>query len=323
MMLRCSLCCAACVVLLWSALAQASPDAGVPPAPDGAPPPASDAAAASRDSAAPAPKVKVIRIQDMLLEAIAQYQQSQFVKARTQLLEILRYVGQERTRAAQEAYTYLALVHLAFGETEAAVGALEKALAINPGLTLPSSSPKIEAAFKQARMRYRAKVRAMDHDPPTLRHHPPGKGKYGTVLTIEATASDVSGIKRVVLHYRQAGNRGFSSVNMERRKDNSLVASVPALSVIRPGVEYYIEAWDVLGNGPGLKGSAAKPILVQVKGGPPGPAPPVATPIYKRWWFWAALGGAAAATGGIVAAAVLTREKNAMAKIPITDGLTR
>jgi len=291
-------------VLLWSGLALAQADTSPAPASQ----PAGDGETR--------PKVKVVRIQDMLLEAIALYQQSQFEKARAQLREILRYVGKERTRAAQEAFTYMALVHLAFGETEAAVASFEKALSINPDLPLPSSSPKIAAAFKQARARYRAKVRAVDHDPPLLRHTPPAQGKYGSVLTIEAAASDASGIKKVVLHFRQAGNRGFSSVNMERRKNGSLVASVPALSVIRPGVEYYIEAWDVLGNGPGLKGSAAKPILVPVKGGPI-PVVPKPKPIYKKWWFWVAVGGAAAATGGIVAGVVLSKKQNAKGVIPL------
>ena len=267
--------------------------------------------------------VKVVRIQDMLLEAIAEYQQSRFEKARARLREILRYVGKERTRAAQEAYTYMALVHLAFGETEAAVVAFERALSINPDLPAPSGSPKIEAAFKQARARYRAKVRAVDHDPPTLHHRPPAGGKYGNVLTVEAAASDASGVKRVVLHFRQAGNRGFSSVTMERRKDGTLVASVPALSVARPGVEYYIEAWDVLGNGPGLKGSAAKPILVSVKGGPAKAVPPKPKPLYKKWWFWVAVGGAAAATGGIITAAVLSRDKSFQGEAPVPPNLTR
>lgn len=319
---RCSTLLAVFLALLVPAVALAGPDAGPPPARDSSAAPTTDAAMTG-DARAPPPRVKVVRIQDMLLEAIAHYQQSQFEKARGRLQEILRYVGKERTRAAQEAYTYMALVHLAFGETEAAVGAFEKALTINPDLPLPGNSPKIEAAFKQARIRYRAKVRAVDHDPPTLGHAPPGEGKYGKVLIIEASASDASGIKKVVLHFRQAGNRGFSSVNMERRKDRTMVASVPALSVIRPGVEYYIEAWDVLGNGPGLKGSAAKPILVPVKGGPTRPAPPGAKPLYKRWWFWVAVGGAAAATGGIVAAAMLNREQNAKGVIPVPPGLTR
>ncbi len=302
-MRRCSLC-LFCSLLLWS-----WPSAAQTPAPASQP--------------ATPTKVKVVRVQDMLLEAIAEYQQSRFENARTRLREILRYVGKERTRAAQEAHTYMALVHLAFGETEAAVGAFERALSINPDLPAPSGSPKIEAAFKQARARYRAKVRAVDHDPPTLQHSPPAAGKYGSVLTVEAAASDASGIKKVVLHYRQAGNRGFSSVNLERRKDGTLVASVPALSVARPGVEYYIEAWDVLGNGPGLKGSAAKPILVPVKGGPARAAPPPPKPLYKKWWFWVAVGGAAAATGGIIAGVVLSREETARGEIAVPPGLAR
>ena len=313
-MVRCSLVLVAWAVLLWSSPVVAAPDGGPPPAADSSTPPAKSGADLGQPGPATRPKIKVVRVQDMLLEAVALYQQSQFVMTRARLREVLRYVGKERTRTAQEAYTYMALVHLAFGEAEAAVGAFEAALSINPELSLPSSSPKIEAAFKQARRRYRAKVRALDHDPPTLRHTPPVKGTYGSVLTIQATASDASGIKRVVLHHRQAGNRGYSSVTMERRKDRSLVASVPALSVIRPGVEYYIEAWDVLGNGPGLKGSAAKPILVPVKGGPMAAAAPP-PPLYKRWWFWTAVGGAAAATGGIIAAAVLTRKQNSKIQV--------
>ena len=299
-------------ILLLAADASAGADAGPAKAPDAGaavtPAPAPDARAA--------PRVKVVRIRDMLLAAIASYQQSEFQRARQQLREIQRYVGQDQTRAAQECYTYLALVHLAFDESDAAVGALEKALSINPELKLPSSSPKIEAALQQARRRYRAKVRAMDHDPPRLRHTPPARGKYGSVLSLTATVSDPSGVARVVLHYRQAGNRGFSSVTMERPKGQrrSYLATVPALSVIRPGVEYYVEAWDVLGNGPGLKGSAAKPILVPVKGGPMAAAAPP-PPLYKRWWFWTAVGGAAAATGGIIAAAVLTRKQNSKIQV--------
>lgn len=300
-----ALCCA------WPASVTAAPDAGLPDAglPD---------AGASNEGGAPAsqPAVKVVRIHDLLLRAIALYQRSEFAKARDQLKEVLSFVGDERSRAAQEAYTYLALVHLAFGDTEAAVTAFERALAVNSELSLPSRAPKILAALAQARLRYKAKVRAMDHDPPTLRHTPPTQGKYGHALALVVTATDSSGVKRVVLHHRQAGNRGFSSVNLERRKDGALEATVPGMSVARPGVEYYLEAWDTLGNGPGLKGSPAKPILVPVEDGPAraGVAP---RPLYKKWWFWVAVGGAVAVTGGVIAASVMTRQQTARADVTV------
>jgi len=260
-------------------------------------------------SPASQPSYKVVRLGDTLLQAIALYQRSEFHKARRLLQEILGYVSQERTRLAQEAYTYLAFVHVAYGETEEAVSAFEKALSINPELPLPVDAPKIKQAFQQARLRYREKIRALDHDPPLLRHLPPEGGRYGRSLRVEAVAVDPSGVKRLVLHYRQAGNRGFSSVIMEQRTAGRFVATVPPFQVRRPAVEYYLAAWDTLGNGPGLKGSDRAPISIPVAGGPAAPKKPQEKPWYKSWWVWTAVAGAAAITGGIAAGVYYSRDK--------------
>jgi tetratricopeptide (TPR) repeat protein len=300
----------ASMVLLWAAQATARP----PPAPDGGVVP---------DSAADAgASVRVVRVRDLLLQAVQHYQRSEFEQARTILTEILGYVGKEKSRAAQEAYTYLAFVHVAYGETERAVEDFEKALAINPDLRLSGPAPRIAAAFEQARRRFRAKVRALDHDPPMLVHRPPGGARYGTSVGIVVEARDVSGVRTVTLNYRIAGNRGFSSVNLERDGQGRYVATIPTVSVVRPGIEYYVEAWDKLGNGPGLKGSAAAPIKIEVKGGPrAAPESTGPTPWYKRWWVWAVASGVVLAAGGVGLGIYLSRDETARVSVPVPSGL--
>jgi len=267
------------------------------------------------------PAVRVVRLRDLLARAIQHYQRSEFEQARDLLQEILGYVGDERSRTAQEAQTYLAFVHVAFGETEAAVAAFEKALAINPELRLSAPAPRIAKAFEQARRRFRAAVRALDHDPPRLTHTPPTGARYGQPVAVTVEAADPSGVKRVVLNYRIAGNRGFSSVTCEQDGQGRHVATIPTVAVMRPGIEYFLEAWDNLGNGPGLKGSAAAPIKIEVEGGPRAAQGRGPTPWYKRWWVWAVASGVAVAAGGIGVAAYLTRDETARINVLGTSAL--
>ena len=279
-------------------------------------------AVAQTPSSAPTPRP---RSAELLLQAISHYQRSEFDEARRLLLAVVQQHKGESSRLAQEAYTYLAFVQIAFNETDAAVDAFEHALAIQPDLTLAAPSPRIAAALEQARRRHRAKVRALDHDPPRQVHQPMARAPFGRAITIVDEVSDISGVKRVVLNYRIVGNRGFSSVTMERDPRGRYLATVPGVSVVRPGVEYYLEAWDGLGNGPGLKGSAGAPIRVEVVGGPlaslddrAGTAP---QPWYKRWWIWATVAGVVAIAGGAATAAYFTRSETARFSLTVSKDL--
>lgn len=262
---------------------------------------------------------------ELLLQAIGHYQRSEFDDARRLLREVVRRHGSESSRLAQEAFTYLAFVQIAFNETDAAVESFERALAIQPDLALVAPSPRIAAALEQARRRHRAKVRALDHDPPRQLHQVMARAPFGRAITISDEVSDVSGVRRVVLNYRVAGNRGYSSVTMERDPRGRFVATIPGVSVARPGVEYFLEAWDKLGNGPGLKGSAGAPIRIEVVGGPLATAPDdrgrAPAPWYKRWWVWAAVAGAVAVAGGAATAAYFTRSETARAQLSAPQGL--
>ena len=248
---------------------------------------------------------------ERLLTAIACYQRSEFDMAKKTLLEL----AAARDRTGMEALLYLGFVHVAYGEREAAQAAFQRALAMDPELSLPVRSPAIDAVFDQAKRRFEARRRALDHDPPRLSHEPPGKAPYGKPVTIKVEAADPSGIKRVILNHRLAGNRGFSSVNMERTatataagEGGGYLATIPGLAVSRPGVEYYVAAWDSLNNGPGLKGSAGAPIKVKVEGGPLRQAPEPQK-WYQKWWVWASVAGVVAIAGGVALGVYLDRDE--------------
>ena len=272
-------------------------------------------------TAKPTSQAGTDRIAIALRRAIESYQASDFESARRQLREVLRAIADPTDRRLAEAYTYLGYVELAFGRSDAAVRAFQRALKVQPALELRGLSPKLSNAWKEAKRRHRAMIRALDHDPPRLRHVPHNSQPYGRALRVEVSAQDVSAIGKIAVHYRNRGNRGFISVDMEPSGHGRYVATVPRVAVVQPGVEYYIEAYDKLGNGPGLKGSAQLPIRVTVKGGP---APlPKATPKawYKRWWVWAAAASAVAAAGAIGVGVYLARDEQARVDVRLDPRL--
>ena len=298
------------LLLLATSPVRAAPDAGVP---DALPAPEASAAKVERSH------------EETLLAAIARYQGSEFDEAKLLLVKLVAAEEGRRSKVAMEAMLYLGFVHVAYGEREAAQAVFQRALALNPELNLPVRSPAIDAVFDQARRRFEARRRAMDHDPPTLSHTPPAEAPHGKPMPITVEAKDPSGLKRVVLNHRLAGNRGFSSVNMERlaksgESGSRYVATIPGMSVARPGVEYYVSAWDSLNNGPGLKGSAGAPIKIKVQGGPLGQADQPRR-WYQKWWVWATVAGVVAVAGGTALGVYLDRDEVGRINTQLPSGL--
>lgn len=274
------------------------------------------------DGAGPAPSVRPggERFAELLVEAIRLYQHSEFEQARHLLETLLVEKRGLPSPTVRDAYLYLGFVQIAFGDNEAALASFEQALELDLEVSVPRVSPKIEALLAQARQRVRQRRRAMDHDPPTLDHRAVARGRYGVPILVRVEARDQTGIKRVVLNYRQAGGRGFSTVTMERETSGAFVATIPGLVVARPGLEYFLEAWDELNNGPGLKGSSQAPIRITVEGGPL--AQRAAEPRwYERWYVWAGLAGVVAAAGAVAATVYLTREETARLDVRVPQEL--
>jgi|GEM_PF-3167036 tetratricopeptide (TPR) repeat protein len=262
-------------------------------------------------------------VAETLKKAIGLYQDSEFEEALQLLRQLRTNVGRQKSREAEQTLSYLGCVLVAMGKRSQALSAFEAALDIQPELKLPSSSPKILEIFSQAKQRYRAKIKALDHDPPRMTHKPVLKANYGKELRVIVQASDLTGIKRIALNFRTVGNRGFSSVNMERNKDGNYLATIPLRAVVRPGVEYYLAAWDNVGNGPGLKGSPGLPIRCKVLGGPVAnqPLQPQDNAWYKKWWVWAIVAGAVTTAGGVAGLVYGTRSKTAELEISLPPNM--
>ncbi len=116
---------------------------------------------------------------------------------------------------------------------------------------------------------------------PVIDHQPTARAARGQPLEIQARITSVSGkaIYEPTVLVRVAGISGFSRVSMHRVAGSSDVyaAEVPA-ALTTGDFDYYIEAFDEDGNGPGRAGTPEYPLHVAVGGsGAATPPPPPVT----------------------------------------------
>jgi len=107
-----------------------------------------------------------------------------------------------------------------------------------------------------------------DGEAPQLTHQAVESGTRGKVLTIAVHAADPAGVYGPVLYVRKKGLGAVDYVPI-RMSPSRIVpgdysADVPAALTNVDGLEYYIEAWDMAGNGPSRAGSADQPLSVRV-----------------------------------------------------------
>src|SRR5438105_12068875 len=105
-----------------------------------------------------------------------------------------------------------------------------------------------------------------DGEPPQLTHQLVAAGVRGKPLTIAAHAIDASGVFGPILSVRKKG-LGASDYVPIKMAPSKIVpgdysVDVPAALTNVDALEYYIEAWDIAGNGPARAGSADQPIVV-------------------------------------------------------------
>lgn len=182
---------------------------------------------------------------------------------------------------------------------------------------------------------------AADTSPPTIVHVRVTQAPEGQALTIRARIEDDSEIFAPSVYVRAKGTADFDNISMKKGVD-AYEAVVPAEQVDRD-LEYFIEAFDEMGNGPAREGSPEAPIVIELYDpakGPPGgtvlatpppstapppppgivappPPPPtyVAAPppaddddddgVLGAWWFWTLIG--VGVTAGIAGAVIATR----------------
>lgn len=191
---------------------------------------------------------------------------------------------------------------------------------------------------------------AADTEAPVITHVPVAHAPEGDALAIRARIEDASEIFAPSVYVRPAGAKEYDNIAMRKVLD-AYEAIVPAEQV-DADLEYFIEAFDEVGNGPAREGSPDSPLKVKIydpaKGpptpvvttppvavAPPPPPPPVAPPppklvpdppppeeddddgsIVGAWWFWTIIGVVAVA--GATTGVVLATQKSPVEEVDIT-----
>ena len=107
-----------------------------------------------------------------------------------------------------------------------------------------------------------------DGEAPQLSHQAVESGIRGKVLSISVHASDPAGVYGPVLYVRKKGLGAVDYIPIRmapsRIVPGDYAADVPAALTNVDGLEYYVEAWDMAGNGPSRAGSAEQPLPVRI-----------------------------------------------------------
>ncbi|MGZ6125733.1 MAG: hypothetical protein ACXWLR_12285, partial [Myxococcales bacterium] len=119
---------------------------------------------------------------------------------------------------------------------------------------------------------------ADDGEAPQLTHEAAAPGLRGKPLPIAAHAADANGVYGPILYVRKQGLGAgdYVPIRMVASKivPGDYAVEVPAGLTNVEGLEYYIEAWDMAGNGPARVGSAEAPLLARLDEEKKAVAPP-------------------------------------------------
>lgn len=177
-------------------------------------------------------------------------------------------------------------------------------------------------------------ARAADVTPPLISHTQVGEVPENQAFLVRATIEDDSAVFAPAVYVRQSGTDDFVSLAMAAKGGGLFVATVPQ-EMVSGILEYFIEAFDELGNGPSRSGTPSAPFRVRTfdPNAAPPPAvttlPPPSDPepssagtlvtapsedddeggtVFGEWWFWTLVGVAVA--GGAAAAVIAVSDSS-------------
>ncbi len=196
----------------------------------------------------------------LLKKGVEAYKKVDFELA-VQSLEQAIELGLRAKEKQAQAYKYLAFVQAALGDTAQSQAAYLKLLTLDPDFDLPvSASPRLREPLLQAQKIFAKR----DSTPPEIVVQPLVSVESGNSFSIKAEVKDKSGIDKVTLFYRSTPIDRFSSITMKYVRGDEYSATIPAVSVQPPSINFYIEAFDTRGNGPSRQGSVQNPLMVEV-----------------------------------------------------------
>jgi hypothetical protein len=169
---------------------------------------------------------------------------------------------------------------------------------------------------------------------PRVLHEVVSKGTLGSTVDVTAKMEDESGIFEPKVYFRRIGESEFNAIDMLSKPNGIWVASIPATLVTRD-IEYFVEAFDTMGNGPTRHGTPDRPHFIKVStkndvpqgsgardltadtaglrqpgapiNGTSTPVEPVSSgdSVVTKWWFWTII--VAVAAGATIGALCLTK----------------
>jgi hypothetical protein len=103
-----------------------------------------------------------------------------------------------------------------------------------------------------------------DTEGPLIDHEPVAMTVTGKPLLIVATFTDDNGVFEPAVLYRVGGEGTFVSIPMQATGEGATYAATIPGDIVVAKVEYFIEAFDELGNGPTREGDPDLPLVVRV-----------------------------------------------------------
>jgi hypothetical protein len=106
--------------------------------------------------------------------------------------------------------------------------------------------------------------------PPAISHQTISKAIKGQNIEIPAKLVGDTGVSQAQVFFRHAGEHDFHGFPMGSVGGDDYSATIPA-SAVSGDLEYYLEAYDKYGNGPGRSGGPMVPYQISVSEAPPPP----------------------------------------------------
>src|SRR5262245_21843381 len=104
---------------------------------------------------------------------------------------------------------------------------------------------------------------APDTTAPRVLHEVVNKGTIGQNLELRVRLQDQSEIFEPKVYFRRVGELEYNTIDLVKGPKDEWVGLVPATFVTRD-IEYFLEAYDIMGNGPSRHGGPDRPHLVKI-----------------------------------------------------------
>jgi hypothetical protein len=228
-------------------------------------------ARAQDDSAA------VEKITKLNKKAVDEFENLNFDQARKILkdaLEACSRAGLDNSQVAARTHVHLGVVLFAgFKQKDEAVVEFKKALEMAPDVKLDKllATPEIQEVFDQAVSEQKSEAggggeKAAPAAADALTHEPVTRAAQGKAIQINMTLDSSVKAKKVMLSFSADGSEDFGEREMQEQSPGNWMGEIPASATQGAKVSYYIEVDGDDEQVVAKKGSAAEPMVVELRG---------------------------------------------------------